>query len=129
MKLKKHELIISLTGNVFFLFLVTHWLICAWVFLIFIVEQHDELNWLTEFVPDRTPLDDLYLRCLYCVINITTSVGSGDNIAVTDKERIFFICMMTTGDIVFSLAFGLISDVVLDGKKNNPVTNFIDRMI
>lgn len=99
------------------------------MFLIYIVEQHDELNWLIEFVPDGTPLTDLYLRCLYCVINITTSVGSGDNIASTDKERIFFICMMTTGDIVFSLAFGLISDVVLDGKKNNPVTNFTDGMI
>lgn len=129
LRFKKHELSIRLAGNIFFLILVTHWLICAWVFLILLVEQKDQLNWMTEFVPSRTPMADLYLRCFYCVINITTSVGSGDNIAVTDKERIFFILMMTTGDIVFGLAFGLISDVVLDGKKNNPVHNFIDNMI
>jgi hypothetical protein len=85
-----------------------------------------ELNWAKEFIPGTNNLAETYLRCLYAVINITTSVGSGDNYAITDAERIFFICMMTLGDIVFGLAFGAVAEVFLNFKKNNPANNFID---
>lgn len=38
-----------------------------------------------------------------------TSVGYGDIFPVTDLERVFFILMITAGDVLFALAFGLIA--------------------
>ena len=90
-----------------------------------ILEQHT-FNWSVVEIPAHFTLWETYSRCFYAVINITTSVGSGDNYAMTDPERIFFICMMTMGDIVFGLAFGLVAEVFLNFKKNNPTNNFID---
>lgn len=49
-----------------------------------------------------------YLRSFYLVQNIVTTTGSGDCYACTDLERVFFIGLITGGDILFSLAFGFI---------------------
>jgi hypothetical protein len=38
-------------------------------------------------------------------------VGSGDIFGTTDLERIFFTLLMMAGDIIFSLAFGLLASI------------------
>jgi hypothetical protein len=47
------------------------------------------------------------------VYNITCTVGSGDMFPMTNIELVFFILLVTIGDVFFNLAFGLITNVTL----------------
>jgi hypothetical protein len=47
------------------------------------------------------------------VFNIVCTVGSGEMFAMTDLERMFYILMITCGDLFFNLAFGLITNITL----------------
>jgi hypothetical protein len=54
-----------------------------------------------------------YLRSLYTVYNIVCSVGSGDVYPTRDIERVLFVLMVTVGDLLFALAFGLIASLTM----------------
>ena len=54
-----------------------------------------------------------YLRSIYTIFNIVCSVGYGDMFPMTDIERIFFTMMITMGDLLFAIAFGLITRLTL----------------
>jgi hypothetical protein len=59
------------------------------------------------------PLHLRYLRCIYTVYNIVCTVGYGDMFPMTDYERAFFTIMIVIGDLLFALAFGLITNIAL----------------
>jgi hypothetical protein len=42
---KKIDFAVYVIGNGIFCFLVGHWIVCLWTFLILVVEQHDPDNW------------------------------------------------------------------------------------
>jgi hypothetical protein len=50
-------------------------------------------------------------------MNIVTSLGSGDMFPSTDKERLFFKFMMTSGDLCFAFAFGLITNIMMENDS------------
>lgn len=56
-------------------------------------------------------------------------MGSGDVYGTTDLERLFFIILMTSADIVFALAFGLLAEVTSNQRANNPQQNFFNNMV
>jgi len=59
------------------------------------------------------------------VLNVVTSVGYGDMYPVTDTERIFFVVMINSGDVLFALAFGLIASITMQASEGNVTKNFV----
>lgn len=47
------------------------------------------------------------------MFNVVCSVGYGDMFPMTDIERVVFTVMITIGDLLFALAFGLIARLTL----------------
>lgn len=43
--------------------------------------------------------------------NMVSSVGSGDIFGTTDLERLFLTFLITSADVVFALAFGLLAEL------------------
>jgi hypothetical protein len=112
-----------------FFTILSHFTVCAWGFLLFVVEKDEPKNWLIVMSLKDTPLPELYLRCFYAVMNIVTTTGSGDVYACTDLERIFFFCMITVGDVLFSLAFGFIANMTMLQTVQNDSNTFIEKVI
>lgn len=69
-----------------------------------------------------------YLRSIYAVFNIVCSVGYGDMFPMTDLERIFFTAMITIGDLLFALAFGLITRISIQLSLTDETKQFKDKM-
>ena len=53
------------------------------------------------------------------MLNVVSSVGSGDTFPVTDLGRIFFTLMMTVGDVLFALGFGMIASISLSNSEGD----------
>ena len=69
-----------------------------------------------------------YLRSIYTVFNIVCSVGYGDMFPMNDTERVFFTMMITMGDLLFALAFGLITKLTLEIALTDETKQFKERM-
>jgi hypothetical protein len=69
-----------------------------------------------------------YLRSIYTVFNVVCSVGYGDMFPMTDLERVVFTVMITIGDLLFALAFGLIARLTLQISLTNETKQFRDKM-
>lgn len=59
---------------------------------------------------------EVYLRCWYAVANMVSSVGSGDIYGTTDLERLFLTFLITSADVVFALAFGLLAELTSNAR-------------
>jgi hypothetical protein len=70
-----------------------------------------------------------YIRFWYAVGNIVSTVGTGDVFGTTDLERIFFMLLIVCGDIIFSLAFGLLASITSLQKESNPDQNFCSYVV
>jgi hypothetical protein len=101
----------SVLKAVLLLFYLGHWMTCAWHFTNKVVEIDAEQSWAQENDLENRSTWESYLLCYYLVLNVVTSVGYGDMYPVTDLERIFFIVMINSGDCLFALAFGLITQI------------------
>jgi hypothetical protein len=55
-------------------------------------------------------------------------VGYGDMFPMTDLERIFFTAMITIGDLLFALAFGLITRISIQLSLTDETKQFKDKM-
>ena len=106
-------------GNIFFIFLIGHWCVCSWVFLIHVIESRFTTNWYNYYDLGSKQGWEVYIRNWYAIANIVSSVGSGDIFATTDLERIFFTLLMTAADIVFALAFGLLAELTSNQRVDN----------
>ena len=67
--------------------------------------------------------------CYYTVLNVVTSVGYGDMYPVTDFERCFFVLMITTGDLLFALAFGLLAQITMQRRITNDNHFLVEKML
>jgi CRP-like cAMP-binding protein len=116
-------------------FFLGHFLTCQWYWFVAHLEQHlePEETWLGKQKlhlegKDGKEIWEKYLRCIYLVYNIVCSVGYGDMYPSTDAERAFFTYLMSFGDLMFALAFGLITRVTLQLSLTNETRLFKEKM-
>ena len=62
------------------------------------------------------------------MFNVVCSVGYGDMFPMTDIERVVFTIMITIGDLLFALAFGLIARLTLQISLTDETKQFRDKM-
>ncbi|KPM09374.1 potassium voltage-gated channel protein eag-like protein, partial [Sarcoptes scabiei] len=116
-----------------FYMLVAHWLACIW----YSIGRNDSENYLTyswlwklgnitqfpfhlrpnnltarvelEGGPERSTM---YITSLYFTMTCMTSVGFGNVAPETDNEKIFTICMMVIGALLYATIFGHVTTII-----------------
>jgi len=86
-------------------------------------------TWIILQKLENGDVSDRYIRCYYAMINVVSSVGSGDMFPVTDIGRVFFTLLMTVGDVFFALAFGMIASISLRNKESDETEQIISKML
>lgn len=123
-KLKKTSLMLALSRNlrsyggmwrlsglVFFVVAMTHFVACMWYY----VARINELNfntWIARFHFEDDQLSTIYLRCLYFAVTVLTTVGFGDINAFTVAEMVLVIFWMLLGIAFYSILVGTLSSVI-----------------
>ena len=62
------------------------------------------------------------------IFNLVCSVGYGDMFPMTDLERVVFTYLISFGDLMFALAFGLITRITLHMSLTNETRLFKVKM-
>ncbi|KXJ19309.1 Potassium voltage-gated channel subfamily H member 7, partial [Exaiptasia diaphana] len=111
-----------------FFMLVAHWMACAW-YAIGFTEAHDKLglSWLSKLSEESNlnistnlpPLKSRYITSLYYVMTLCTTVGFGNVSANTDYEKIFTICGMVLGAVMYAGIFGNVTAIVHGQYSSN----------
>ncbi|XP_026519141.2 potassium voltage-gated channel subfamily H member 2-like, partial [Terrapene carolina triunguis] len=102
--------------------LIAHWLACIW-YAIGNMEQQS-IGWLhalgdqigkplNRSVPLQGPsIKDKYVTALYFTFSSLTSVGFGNVSPNTNSEKIFSICVMLIGSLMYASIFGNVSAII-----------------
>uniref|UniRef100_A0A8C7VNQ5 Voltage-gated inwardly rectifying potassium channel KCNH2 n=1 Tax=Oncorhynchus mykiss TaxID=8022 RepID=A0A8C7VNQ5_ONCMY len=103
--------------------LIAHWLACIW-YAIGSVERNGSIGWLhtlgeslgkhyNETVHGSGPsIKDKYVTALYFTFSSLTSVGFGNVSPNTNSEKIFSICVMLIGSLMYASIFGNVSAII-----------------
>ncbi|XP_060799476.1 potassium voltage-gated channel subfamily H member 2a [Neoarius graeffei] len=105
--------------------LIAHWLACIW-YAIGNVERSgsSRIGWLdslgeqlgkpyNETIPSSGPtIKDKYVTALYFTFSSLTSVGFGNVSPNTNPEKIFSICVMLIGALMYASIFGNVSAII-----------------
>ncbi|KAK3531091.1 hypothetical protein QTP70_010361 [Hemibagrus guttatus] len=105
--------------------LIAHWLACIW-YAIGNVERSgsSRIGWLdslgeqlgkpyNDTVPTSGPtIKDKYVTALYFTFSSLTSVGFGNVSPNTNSEKIFSICVMLIGALMYASIFGNVSAII-----------------
>ncbi|XP_068604054.1 potassium voltage-gated channel subfamily H member 2 [Brachionichthys hirsutus] len=103
--------------------LIAHWLACIW-YAIGNVERNGSIGWLhtlgdqlgknyNESVQGSGPsIKDKYVTALYFTFSSLTSVGFGNVSPNTNSEKIFSICVMLIGSLMYASIFGNVSAII-----------------
>ncbi|XP_023234113.1 potassium voltage-gated channel protein eag-like isoform X1 [Centruroides sculpturatus] len=116
-----------------FYMLVAHWLACIW----YSIGRSDAENncthsWLWKLsnttmkdfhfrisnqtmkgeLVDGPPRGTMYVTALYYTMTCMTSVGFGNVAAETDNEKVFTICMMIIGALLYATIFGHVTTII-----------------
>ncbi|XP_077364494.1 voltage-gated inwardly rectifying potassium channel KCNH2 isoform X2 [Festucalex cinctus] len=103
--------------------LIAHWLACIW-YAIGNVERNGSIGWLhtlgdqlgkqyNDSVPGTGPsIKDKYVTALYFTFSSLTSVGFGNVSPNTNSEKIFSICVMLIGSLMYASIFGNVSAII-----------------
>lgn len=89
-------------------FIQGHLMVCAWYFLVNIVERHKTNTWIHLQKLSDKHYWEKYLRSYYFMLNIATGIGSGDMTPANESERFWISIFMTMGDVLWCFGFGLI---------------------
>ena len=118
--------------------LVAHWLACIWYMIGLAqrpeLEKHNrsEIGWLDCLADEIQhpyyriihPLEkktlfyggpskgEIYITALYFTFSSLTSVGFGNVSPNTEKEKIFSICIMMVGSLLYAMIFGNVSAII-----------------
>ncbi|CAG9772167.1 unnamed protein product [Ceutorhynchus assimilis] len=105
--------------------LIAHWLACIW-YAIGNAERpnlHSRISWL-DFLANDTQqpylangtggpsIKSRYVTALYFTFTSLTSVGFGNVAPNTDAEKIFTICVMLVGSLMYASIFGNVSAII-----------------
>lgn len=127
--IKSYNVLMGTLKATLMLYFLGHWITCSW-HLVNVLEALDGTEtWAVKNTLEQKSVGERYLLCYYTVLNVVTSVGYGDMFPVTDLERIFFILMINTGDVLFALAFGLLAQITMQKSKTDEKGEFINKMI
>jgi len=115
--------IIALAKIMCFVVVFCHFLACIW----WLVKQNDPNldRWYDELNAPHpgTPVIEQYIACLYFVITTLTTVGYGDIYGTNDNERIFLVCVMFGGTLIFATIISNASQIVANfgasGNRHN----------
>ncbi|XP_038828937.1 potassium voltage-gated channel subfamily H member 2-like [Salvelinus namaycush] len=103
--------------------LIAHWLACIW-YAIGSVERNGSIGWLhtlgeslgkhyNDTVRGSGPsIKDKYVTALYFTFSSLTSVGFGNVSPNTNSEKIFSICVMLIGSLMYASIFGNVSAII-----------------
>ncbi|XP_061569986.1 potassium voltage-gated channel subfamily H member 2 [Cololabis saira] len=103
--------------------LIAHWLACIW-YAIGSVERNGSIGWLhtlgdqlgkqfNNSIPGSGPsINDKYVTALYFTFSSLTSVGFGNVSPNTNSEKIFSICVMLIGSLMYASIFGNVSAII-----------------
>ncbi|XP_030623368.1 potassium voltage-gated channel subfamily H member 2 [Chanos chanos] len=103
--------------------LIAHWLACIW-YAIGNVERNGSIGWLHSLAdqlgksynqsnPGSGPsIKDKYVTALYFTFSSLTSVGFGNVSPNTNSEKIFSICVMLIGSLMYASIFGNVSAII-----------------
>ncbi|XP_013879260.1 potassium voltage-gated channel subfamily H member 2 isoform X2 [Austrofundulus limnaeus] len=103
--------------------LIAHWLACIW-YAIGNVERNGSIGWLhtlgeqlgkqfNDTIKGSGPsIKDKYVTALYFTFSSLTSVGFGNVSPNTNSEKIFSICVMLIGSLMYASIFGNVSAII-----------------
>uniref|UniRef100_A0A672NX51 Potassium channel, voltage gated eag related subfamily H, member 7 n=1 Tax=Sinocyclocheilus grahami TaxID=75366 RepID=A0A672NX51_SINGR len=106
--------------------LIAHWLACIW-YAIGNVEKHyldHTIGWLDNLaisigkeyngtdLSSGPSIKDKYVTALYFTFSSLTSVGFGNVSPNTNSEKIFSICVMLIGSLMYASIFGNVSAII-----------------
>ncbi|XP_051970649.1 potassium voltage-gated channel subfamily H member 2-like [Xyrauchen texanus] len=103
--------------------LIAHWLACIW-YAIGNMEDNGSIGWLHSLgvqlgnkfnssVKGSGPsIKDKYVTALYFTFSSLTSVGFGNVSPNTNPEKIFSICVMLIGSLMYASIFGNVSAII-----------------
>ncbi|CAL8263763.1 unnamed protein product [Arctogadus glacialis] len=104
--------------------LIAHWLACLWYAIGFWERPYTETGWLDNLAQqlgkkynDSDPrsgpsIKDKYVTALYFTFSSLTSVGFGNVSPNTNSEKIFSICVMVIGSLMYASIFGNVSAII-----------------
>lgn len=118
--------------------LIAHWLACIWYFIGLAqkpgleLENRSDIGWLDNLATEiqrpykyrKSPIHnktqfydgpentEIYITALYFTFSSLTSVGFGNVSPNTDKEKIFSICIMMVGSLLYAMIFGNVSAII-----------------
>ncbi|XP_039645048.1 potassium voltage-gated channel subfamily H member 6 isoform X1 [Perca fluviatilis] len=104
--------------------LIAHWLACIWYAIGFVERPYTETGWLDNLAEQVGKLyndsdsrsgpsvKDKYVTALYFTLSSLTSVGFGNVSPNTNSEKIFSICVMVIGSLMYASIFGNVSAII-----------------
>ncbi|KAK9530410.1 hypothetical protein VZT92_011912 [Zoarces viviparus] len=100
--------------------LIAHWLACIWYAIGFVERPYTETGWLDNLAEQLgksyndsdSSVKDKYVTALYFTLSSLTSVGFGNVSPNTNSEKIFSICVMVIGSLMYASIFGNVSAII-----------------
>ncbi|XP_041939359.1 potassium voltage-gated channel subfamily H member 6 isoform X1 [Alosa sapidissima] len=104
--------------------LIAHWLACIWYAIGYVERPYMNIGWLHNLArelgksynysdPTSGPsIKDKYVTALYFTFSSLTSVGFGNVSPNTNSEKIFSICVMLIGSLMYASIFGNVSAII-----------------
>uniref|UniRef100_A0A674CMY4 Ion transport domain-containing protein n=1 Tax=Salmo trutta TaxID=8032 RepID=A0A674CMY4_SALTR len=104
--------------------LIAHWLACIWYAVGYVERPYTETGWLDNLAeqlgkaynasePGSGPsAKDYYITALYFTFSSLTSVGFGNVSPNTNSEKLFSICVMVIGSLMYASIFGNVSAII-----------------
>jgi CRP-like cAMP-binding protein len=112
--------VIALGKIMSFVIVFCHFLACIWWLVKRddpdIKQWYDQLN----VAYPSAPVMEQYVSSLYFIITTLTTVGYGDIHGTTDNERVFLVCVMFGGTLIFATIISSASQIVANlGASSN----------
>ncbi|MCI4383919.1 hypothetical protein PGIGA_G00032360 [Pangasianodon gigas] len=104
--------------------LIAHWLACIWYAIGHVERPYMKTGWLDNLADQLgkyyndsdansgPSIKDMYVTALYFTFSSLTSVGFGNVSPNTNSEKIFSICVMLIGSLMYASIFGNVSAII-----------------
>ncbi|KAJ8245915.1 hypothetical protein GJAV_G00261660 [Gymnothorax javanicus] len=104
--------------------LIAHWLACIWYAIGNVERPYMKIGWLDNLADQigkryndsdsrsGPSIKDKYVTALYFTFSSLTSVGFGNVSPNTNSEKIFSICVMLIGSLMYASIFGNVSAII-----------------
>ncbi|XP_021328182.1 voltage-gated inwardly rectifying potassium channel KCNH6 isoform X2 [Danio rerio] len=104
--------------------LIAHWLACIWYAIGHVERPYMKTGWLDNLADQLgkryndsdassgPSIQDKYITALYFTFSSLTSVGFGNVSPNTNSEKMFSICVMFIGSLMYASIFGNVSAII-----------------